>query len=546
MTNPIEGIADVDLDSLSDHELLASMRDDAQLENFFAARRLRKMDEFRQRREADYHARKADDPHFTLTPIQETTVEVSPLLGLAPAKVVADLRMMKSLRQDLPGIWELCETGQLDVGKAAMVWQSADLNLKHAEDIPKLGEAIRKYLTPAPADDNPKPLVTKTRKQLQSRLTYWLRKFDKKTADDLFKQGFKTRNVRLTDTQDGMGYLTVNHAGPDLLAADHRLTLIAKTLKQTPGDEDRTLEQLRADVMLDLILGKLTVGASIRELEDEETADGGDPAETVRRVPTAAYARPVINVTVPIQTLMGLTDDPGVMSGGSTIPAALARRLAQDPDSTWYRMLTDPARNCVELSTKAYRPTMPMWRQVVANHQTCFLPTCDTPATRCEADHKVPYPKGATSTGNLHPGCPRDHKAKHARGFHLTEQDGNTQLRTRAGFTHTVDPPDQPVAEWPDLSALDEEPTAEEFLNTLRQIRQERESMELYAFREWQEEKARADYRASYPDVPDEVIDYWLYDDDPRNDPPPVTRQGYTAMENELFAKQAYGEHAFA
>ncbi|MGH8967377.1 MAG: HNH endonuclease signature motif containing protein, partial [Actinomycetes bacterium] len=215
---------------------------------------------------------------------------------------------------------------------------------------------------------------------------------------------------------------------------------------------------------------------SSRELEDEETADGGDPADTVRRLPTAAFARPVINVTVPIQTLMGLTDDPGVMSGGETIPATLARRLAQDPDSTWYRMLTDPARKCVELSTKSYRPTKPIWRQVVADHQNCFLPTCNIPATRCEADHKVPYPEGATSTGNLHPGCRRDHKAKHARGFHVVDQNGSTQLRTAAGFIHTLDPPEQPVAEWPDLSALDEEPTAEEFLNTLTQIRRERES----------------------------------------------------------------------
>ncbi|MGH8967378.1 MAG: hypothetical protein ACRDXB_18905, partial [Actinomycetes bacterium] len=134
---------------------------------------------------------------------------------------------------------------------------SGDLNLKHAEDLPKLAEAIQKYLTPAPDDDNPHPLVTKTRKQLQSRLTYWLAKFDKKSADERFKQGFKTRNVRLTGTQDGMGYLILNHTGPDLLAADYRLTLIAKQLSQEQrkkgqGEEPRTLEQLRADAMLDL------------------------------------------------------------------------------------------------------------------------------------------------------------------------------------------------------------------------------------------------------------------------------------------------------
>lgn len=102
--------------------------------------------------------------------------------------------------------------------------------------------------------------------------------------------------------------------------ADHRLTLAAKALRNA-GDE-RTLDQLRADPACALIIGRT-------------------------------------EVTVPVQTLMGLSDRPGLLSGGAPLPASLARQLARQPDPTWHRMLTDPAGRCVELSTESYRPTAP-------------------------------------------------------------------------------------------------------------------------------------------------------------------------------------------
>lgn len=40
-----------------------------------------------------------------------------------------------------------------------------------------------------------------------------------------------------------------------------------------------------------------------------------------------------VNVTVPIQSLMGVSDDPGILPGGEPIPASLARQIASDPGS---------------------------------------------------------------------------------------------------------------------------------------------------------------------------------------------------------------------
>jgi hypothetical protein len=172
-------------------------------------------------------------------------------------------------------------------------------------------------------------------------------------------------------------------------------------------------------------------------------------------LPVPGYARPVINVTVPIQTLIGVSDHPGQLSGGTLIPAGLARSIAAQPGSTWYRMLTDPAGHLVELSTRGYRPTPPIWRWVVAEWNSCFRPGCDTPATEAECDHK----------------------AKHTPGFSIEQAaDGSFTLRTRAGFRHRIEAPTHPATEeWPEIQ-LGIHHCADEILQALQLLRHWREA----------------------------------------------------------------------
>lgn len=55
---------------------------------------------------------------------------------------------------------------------------------------------------------------------------------------------------------------------------------------------------------------------------------------------------------------------------------------------------------------------------------------------------------GPTATGNLWPGCGRDHTAKHTPGFSVgTDPDtGSSTFGTRAGFTHPVEQATPPAA----------------------------------------------------------------------------------------------------
>jgi hypothetical protein len=154
-------------------------------------------------------------------------------------------------------------------------------------------------------------------------------------------------------------------------------------------------------------------------------------------------------MTVPIQTAMGLSDEPGILSGGIPIPPDLARLISQDPDSTWYRMLTDSLGTFLKLSTKSYKPTRAIEREVVARDQKCLWHACNRPAVLVELDHREEYPDGETSPDNLGPLCKRHHKVKHSSGFMIVKNaDGSYSWTTRFGQTFVTPKPEQPVADW--------------------------------------------------------------------------------------------------
>jgi hypothetical protein len=288
---------------------------------------------------------------------------------------------------------------------------------------------LRKHLRGVDGEPDVEPLVTCTVRQLRNAIDYALRKVQPAREDEQFRKAYAARAAYARDDVPGLGWLSVNGRIDQVRLADHRLTLAARS-KRKDGDE-RTIAQLKADLALDLLTGK---------------ADAA---------PLPKYARPITNLTVPIQTLMGLADEPGVLSGGTVVPASLARMIAHEPGGTWHRMLTDEAGHLVELSTRSYQPTGPIWQHVVTEHATCFRRGCDAPSTEGDLDHRVAWPLGATDTANLWPGCRTDHRTKHAPGFAIEQAaDGGYVLRTAAGFAHPIARTTHPFSDdfsWPDL-----------------------------------------------------------------------------------------------
>ena len=406
----------------------------------------------------------------------------------------------------LPWLAEHLDTGRLDLYRAKPVIDAFKDDLgDHPAARERFGELMRQWFARA-AEVSPN-LLNRTISQIRNHTHYVVTKVLAGEFDDRFKRRHRSRSAHTRSTGDGMGSLTIDTDLVSVKLAEHHLDALARDARA--GGDERTLEQLRADLAIDLLTGRASTGGSHREHD------------------VGRWARPIINVTVPVQTLMGVSDEPGRM-GDQTLPASLVRHVAAQPVSTWYRLLTDGSRG-IELSTEAYRPTAAIWREVVARQPTCFAPTCDRPASECELDHALPYPHGDTSTENLGPGCGRHHRSKHASGASVRRgPDGLLRYTTRAGLTHLVSPAEQPVADDPRsaelwTALLEAAPTTAELAEALDTVRLHQSraatTIDIEARRR---ARAEAAYRSSYPDATDEDVDRWVWDPDAEF--PPLAR----------------------
>ncbi|MFS8095736.1 HNH endonuclease [Lentzea alba] len=194
-------------------------------------------------------------------------------------------------------------------------------------------------------------------------------------------------------------------------ACYQRVDAIARQVK-TPTDP-RTLDQVRADVVADLLLA--TPG-------------------------TESAVKVELYVAISAATLMGLSGQPGELAGYGPITADLARELAGD--STWRRLLTDPITGePLEFGTSTYRPPAALKRFVWTRDRTCRFPGCTRPAHRSELDHTVPFPFGSTSKANLGPFCKHHHRVKHRTAWQVSQpKPGRFCFRSPAGKTYRRDP----------------------------------------------------------------------------------------------------------
>ena len=241
--------------------------------------------------------------HVALTARQETVVEIGSLWGMDASRVRKELNIALHLSEHAQEIWEMCRAGQLDGYRASLIADAARQRLDRADEIARfmtqMLKFVRKHLRGVDDDPEADLLVTCTVRQLRNAIDYAIRKLQPARSEEEFRTAYAARTAFARDDVPGMGWLSVNGRIDQVKLADHRLTLAARS-KRRQGDE-RTITQLKADLALDLLTGK---------------ADA---------VPLPAYARPIVNLTVPIQTVMGLADEPGELSGGTVVPASLAR-----------------------------------------------------------------------------------------------------------------------------------------------------------------------------------------------------------------------------
>ncbi|WP_285314475.1 DUF222 domain-containing protein, partial [Pseudarthrobacter sp. fls2-241-R2A-168] len=132
--------------------------------------------------------------------------------------------------------------------------------------------------------------------------------------------------------------------------------------------------------------------------------------------------RAQVLVTVPVCSLMGLTDEPAVLDGHGPIPPSMARRLVADGAASFYRVLVDPRDGApLEIGRTNYRVSKAMRQWLRLRDGKCPFPGCNNPSLDNEADHILAWDKGgSTGISNLGQPCPKHHKLRHTSGWKPT------------------------------------------------------------------------------------------------------------------------------
>ena len=213
------------------------------------------------------------------------------------------------------------------------------------------------------------------------------------------------RGVWTEVDRDGMGWMNAYLATDSLALITAQLDALAFDLFTEP-DENRTMSQLRADALADLLVG---AGASVT------------PSVTVA-------------LTIPVLTLLGHADEPAILEGVGPIDLDTARRLAAGAPSIT-RLLTDPVSGAVvQMDPKQYRTSAALKRWFGIQHATCDFPGCGRRAANCDLDHTTAWADDG-----------RQPRAEVPQASHHEAPDplarGETARREAAGLDEPYRPP---------------------------------------------------------------------------------------------------------
>lgn len=226
----------------------------------------------------------------------------------------------------------------------------------------------------------------------------------------------ETRGVWIDNDIDGMAFLSMKLPAEDAHQAFARIDAAARGIAGSTT-ESRTLAQVRADVAADVLLG------------------GGGTMSAAR-----------VAVTVPVMTLLGHSDEPGVLDGYGPIDAETARRLAAHAPS-FTRLLTHPVSGALlDIDRTTYRPPSDLKRWLEVSDQTCAFPGCGRLARTSDLDHTVDHQFGGqTRASNLAHLCRHHHRLKHKTRWNVVaaHSDGSRRLAwtSPTGYRRGSDPP---------------------------------------------------------------------------------------------------------
>ncbi|WP_158437761.1 HNH endonuclease signature motif containing protein [Naasia lichenicola] len=366
--------------------------------------------------EAATYARQAPNPIQESIQDRVFMTEVALTLGITERAALNLIERSKILTSERHLTLAAVENGLMTLGHAEVIADAGlDLFVELAERFEREAIDLALRMTPTKL----KPALVKLRERLQPE-----------DAIERHKDALLDRQVRIAPNQDGMGELWASLSGEDTVAIDAKLDACVRSIKNAGGEDGRTASQLRADVLVDLILND----------------DSG-----MRNI------RPVVFLTAPAATAVG-GDAPAELQGQGPIDAETARKLIELA-SGFYRVLISPTTGkVVDIDTTARHIPESVRRLVTLRDGTCRFPGCNRTAVGLDLDHVDDYAdSGYTAADNLIALCRKHHRLRHLGGWNsILDAEGLvtwTSPSGRVDVTH----PDNPV-ELPDQNPTPKPP----------------------------------------------------------------------------------------
>jgi Domain of unknown function (DUF222) len=478
---PLAGLADAAtrdgrLAELGDDELIGMLRAWHRLESWCSAGLLAVIAELARRRPAD-RTPPAAPGQFPEQPSEFISDEVAAALTLSARAAGTYLDLALDLATRLPATARAHHDGVLDYPKARLI---AEVTRILTNDQAREVEA---RILPRAGGQ--------TLGQLRAALARAILAVDPDAATRRREEAQKDPRVRRWQEDAGTAALGGFGLPPaDVLEADQRLT--ARALALRDAGLAGSLEELRARAYLDTLLGQdstpsqpndptTSPGPSERRSKDPGPTRSKDPGDATPLTRTPAKLERVnqrglatrLNLTVSLTSLLGLTSEPGNITGFGPLDAPLARDLAalaaKHPASGYCVTVTGddgqplghgcargrlPGPIKVTISPLAqdacthrhqepgYQPSRRLRHLIEARTKTCSAPGCRRPAARCDLDHTAPYDQGGrTCECNLAPLCRHHHRAKQSEGWRLDQPSPGTMCwTTPAGRRYITEP----------------------------------------------------------------------------------------------------------
>lgn len=397
--------------------------------------------------------------------------EVGMTLGVSRLEAMNDIARAQRFAHVLPDTLDLLERGRIDLRRAEAIARATAV-------LPDdKARAVEASVLPKAPDA--------TLRQVRDRVRRAIARVD---PDGEYRRHTKAnveRRVSIRSLEDGMASLWFYGAASEIEAAWQMADRLARSM---PADDERTLDQRRFDLAMQVLQGRLTVtemsdvDAVVTDIlsghgyeatpaePTDDRADGGQSeippdvladavAEALSRRPDvhAIVRKPLIHVVVGLDTLLG-DDRPAELVGHGPIDSTSARALAAS--GVLARLVTDPlSGKLLDVGRTTYAPPAALDDHVRARDQVCRGPQCGRRIR--DLDHHQDWALGGeTNEHNLFGVCLHHHKLKDADGWQVVAQaDRSLTWISPCGRRYTTEPFDhRPFTD--DLSVTDDRPSS--------------------------------------------------------------------------------------